>query len=85
MADKRIMFSLDEKYPHLLAWVREIGSIEIGYFYDAPESSFLRVIQYTDLIWSSDETYSSLEEAFAEMEAAIAKWCEEQGISLGDG
>ena len=74
-----------ESYPMLQAWVREAGSVEIGYLYDVPDASFLRVIHYTELIWSSDKTYVSLEEALAEIEDAIAKWCAAQGITLGQG
>ena len=74
----------EEKYPYITAWVREMGPIEIGFLYDAPDSSFLRVIQYTNLIWSSDNRHASLDEALAEMEDAIAQWCDEQGIKLLD-
>lgn len=77
--------SFAESYPQIAAWVREAGSIEIGYLYDVPDASFLRVIHYTELIWSSDRTYASLEEALAEIEAAITQWCVEQGITLGQG
>jgi hypothetical protein len=77
--------SFEEEYPHIAAWVRDMGPIEIGHLYDLPDSSFLRVIQYTDLIWSSDQTYASLDEALAEMEDAIATWCDDQGIQLEDG
>ena len=76
---------LEEKYPHVAAWVKEMGPIEIGYLYDAPDASFLRVIQYTDLIWSNDKHYASLDEALTEMEDAIANWCRDQGITLVDG
>jgi len=77
--------SFEESYPTIAAWVREAGSIEIGYRYDVPDSSFLRVIQYTELIWCSDQTYASLAEALAAMEDAIVQWCAEQGITLGTG
>ncbi len=80
---KQVVF--EEKYPFIAAWVKEMGPIEIGYLYDAPDASFLRVIQYTDLIWSSEMRYASLDKALAEMEDAIANWCDEQGITLVDG
>jgi hypothetical protein len=76
--------TLDQKYPYLSAWVKEAGSIEIGYNNSGHDQSFLRVIQYTDLIWRSDHTYVSLDDVLSEMEAAIAQWCEEQGITLGE-
>ena len=75
----------EAKYPHVAAWVKEMGPVEIGYLYDLPDSSFLRVIQYTDLIWSSDKQYASLDEALAELEEAIATWCDEQGVPLVNG
>ena len=82
--ERKNMAAVNERYPYLSAWVKEAGSIEMGYSYSGYEHSFLRVIQYTDLIWSSDRTYASLDDALAEMEAAIARWCEEQGIMLGE-
>jgi hypothetical protein len=75
--------SFAEKYPYIVIWGREMGSVEIGYHYDVPDSSFLRVIHHTELIWSSDKPYLSLDEALAALENAIAKWCAEQGITLG--
>ena len=80
---KQVVF--EEKYPHLAVWVKEMGPIEIGYLSDAPDASFLRVIHYTDLIWSSEKPYASLDNALAEMEDAIATWCDEHGIPLVNG
>lgn len=74
--------ALAERYPYLAAWVKEAGSIEIGYTYSGHEHSFLRVIQHTALIWSGDGLYVSLDDALAEIEAAIARWCEQQDITL---
>lgn len=78
------MSALDEQYPHLAAWVKEAGSIEIGYNYSGYDPSFLRVIQYTDLVWSSDRSYASLDDAFAEMEKAITHWGHAQGSRLSE-
>ena len=74
----------EEMYPRIAAWVKDMGRIEIGYRYDSPDSSFLRVIQHTQMIWSADNRFSSTDEALAEIDVAIADWCEEQGISLED-
>jgi hypothetical protein len=82
--ERKNMAAQADRHPYLSAWMKEAGSIEIGYTYSGHEHSFLRVIQHTDLIWSSDRTYASLDDALDEMEAAIARWCEEQGIRLGD-
>jgi len=76
------MAFVNEKYPNMSAWVGKEGSIEIGYSYNPYDQSFLRVIQYTDLIWSSEHSYPSLDDAFAVIEQVIINWCDEQGISL---
>ena len=76
------MPSFNQKYPNISAWTKKEGQIEIGYSYNSYDQSFLRVIQYTELIWSSDHLYPSLDDALAIMEQVIAKWCDEQGITL---
>lgn len=77
--------SFEEKYPYLATWLQQEGQIQIGYSNSPYDSSFLRVIQFTELIWRSDHFYSSLDDAFTDMEKAIITWCAEQGITLLDG
>ena len=43
---------------------------------------FLRVMDAGGVVWESNKTYSSLDDAFIEMNKAIATWCTENGIEL---
>lgn len=73
------MKSFDEKYPYIVAWVRD-GIIKIGY--DDYDDMFLRVMDAGGVVWESNKTYTSLDDAFIEMNKAIATWCTENGIEL---
>lgn len=75
------MPSFEKQYPHISAWVQD-GQVEIGYSdYD---DVFLRVTDAGGVVWESSQSYQSLDEALAAMDAAIAAWCAEQGIELID-
>ena len=43
---------------------------------------FLRVIDPGGGVWESSQSYGSLNEALATIEAGIAEWCRENGIEL---
>jgi hypothetical protein len=73
------MKSFGEKYPYIAAWVQD-GAIEIGY--NDYDDVFLRVTDAGGVVWESNKTYSNLDDAFAEMNAAIETWCAENGIEL---
>ena len=73
------MKSFDEKYPYIAAWVQD-GLIEIGY--NDYDDVFLRVIDAGGVVWESNKTYASLDDAFTEMNAAIKTWCAENGIEF---
>jgi hypothetical protein len=75
------MPSFEKQYPNISAWVHD-GQVEIGYGdYD---DVFLRVMDAGGVVWESSQTYKTLDEALAAMDAAIAAWCAEQGIELID-
>lgn len=75
------MGKFEKQYPHIAAWVQD-GQIEIGYSdYD---DVFLRVIDEGGIVWESGKSYPSLDDALAEMDAAIAAWCAEIGLELID-
>jgi hypothetical protein len=75
------MPSFEKQYPNISAWVQD-GQVEIGYGDD--DDVFLRVTDAGGVVWESSQTYASLDEALAAMDAAIATWCAEQGIELID-
>lgn len=73
------METFEKQYPNISAWVYD-GQVQIGYSdYD---NSFLQVTDAGGVVWESDQSYASLDEALAAMDAAIADWCAEQGIEL---
>jgi hypothetical protein len=73
------MKSFNEKYPYIAAWVQD-GTIEIGY--NDYDDVFLRVIYAGGVVWESNKSYASLDDAFDEMNTAIETWCAENGIEF---
>ena len=73
------MQSFEQQYPNISAWVQD-GEIRIGY--NDYDNVFLRVIDPGGGVWESSQSYGSLNEALAAMEAGIAEWCRENGIEL---
>jgi hypothetical protein len=61
----------EECYPNIAAWVQD-GWIEIGH--DSNSGSFIRVLDEGGLVWESDKPYTSIDQALADAEQAIAKW-----------
>lgn len=61
----------DERYPHLAAWVRDRGWIEIGS--DEFSWSGIRILDSGGLIWESDEDYESLDATLAAADAVLAE------------
>ncbi|MBH8574958.1 hypothetical protein I8752_18440 [Nostocaceae cyanobacterium CENA369] len=67
-----------ENYPHLTRFVNEIGWIEIG---DSEYvNSFARAYDLGGTVYEGKPNYSSLEAAFQDLEAAIKKYLEDNGI-----
>ena len=56
------------------------GTIEIGY--NDYDDVFLRVIDPGGVVWESNKTYSNLDDAFNEINAAIETWSIENGIEF---
>ena len=57
-----------EQFPNVAGWIRD-GWIELG-----PADwtrSFIRVLDEGGMVWEGRERYDSIEDAFAEAEAAI--------------
>ena len=59
-----------ERYPNIAAWVQD-GWIEIGH---DSSGSFIRVLDEGGLVWESDKPYTSIDQALADAEQAIAEW-----------
>ena len=75
------MHSFEKRFPNISAWVQD-GQVEIGY--GEYDDVFLRVTDTGGVVWESNQTFKSLDEALSAMDTAIAAWCAEQGIELID-
>ena len=63
-------------YPNVAGWVQD-GWIELGR--DDFNKSFVRVLDIGGLIWEGKASYPTVHDALQELDAAIAKWLEENG------
>jgi len=59
-------------HAQLWRWVRDFGTIEIGYCHQT--RSFIRVLDEGGMIWKGRRSYASLEAALADAEAGVARW-----------
>ena len=64
--------SFDARYPNIVAWIQEHhGWIAIGQ--DHYSRSLIRVLDLGGMIWESQESYASIDEALAEADRAIVE------------
>jgi len=66
-------------YPHLARWIEVFGWLTIGH--DDYSRSFIRVIDEGGMIWESEESYPSLDDALNAADRAVAEWMESQGLA----
>ncbi len=71
------MSIFEETYPHIAQWVKTWGWIEIGD--DTMAGSFLRALDEGGLVWESDRTYPTLDDALHDLETFLTAWMDEQG------
>jgi hypothetical protein len=60
------------QYPSVAAWVQEQGWIELGP--DEYSASFIRVLDCGGMVWEGKAGYRTVDEAFADADAAVAAW-----------
>lgn len=70
------MPSIDDAYPALREWVTSHGWIEVGVIDGS--SSMIQVLNEGGLIWEGEASYPSLDAALRAVNAAIARWLEEE-------
>ncbi|GAB4139252.1 MAG: hypothetical protein Fur0046_14300 [Cyanobacteria bacterium J069] len=70
--------TLDEKYPHLSRFLDVQGWVEIGQ--DEYSSSFVRALDPGGLIFEGQNTYATLDDALADLNAGVQAYMEENGI-----
>ena len=65
----------DQQHPHLSAWILSgDGWIELGQ--DDSSRSTVRILDIGGMIWESDESYTTVTQALAAAEVALAAWVE---------
>jgi hypothetical protein len=67
--------AFDEKYPHIADWVLNGGRIELG------GNPYIEALVYAidegGVIWEGVKKFTTLEDAFRELDAGIAAWSAE--------
>ena len=69
--------AFEQSYPNVAWWVRSYGWIEMGD--DDVNRSFVRALDIGGMIWEGKDHYASVDEALADLEAALAHWFAENG------
>ena len=71
--------TIDEKYRNIRMWMAD-GAIEIGHTDEDYTNVTARALDEGDVVWETEETFTSLEAVLDAIEAGIAGWCAEVGI-----
>ena len=67
--------SFGENYPSISNFVYGYGWIEIGQ--DENTNAFIRALNEGGNVWIGADNYESLDEAFRDLELALAEWLRE--------
>jgi hypothetical protein len=69
--------SFEGSYPNIVAWVSNVGWVEIGYV--EYTGSFVRALDEGGMIWEGVSRYESIDYALKALDQGIAEWVEEHG------
>jgi hypothetical protein len=72
----RRQWTFAERYPNIARWVQGYGWIELGE--DLPGRSFVLALDEGGVIWESDATYPTIDDALQALDAALATWMRAQ-------
>ena len=73
----------DQQYPHLTSWILGgEGWIELGQ--DDFSRSLVRILDFGGMFWESDELYTTVTQALAAAEVALAAWVEKNLLANRD-
>ena len=67
----------EDAYPSITQWVESYGWLAIGQ--DENSASLIRVLDEGGLVWESTKKYSSLDEAWHDLEAKLRQVIDEIG------
>lgn len=77
MGRAKVSDAFAASYPNVARWVREEeGWIELGS--DEFSSSFIRALNAGGLVWEGSDDYPTVDAAFADADAGLAEWLEEE-------
>jgi hypothetical protein len=68
--------SFEGSYPHLSRWVKEFGSLELGY--DERTDCFIRVLHPGGGLWKGRRSYRNLDAALKHAEKGAARLLREE-------
>jgi hypothetical protein len=71
------MVPFSQSYPTIARWIEEQGWIEIGS--DEYSTSLVRALDPGGLVWESDSTIDSIDEALKELEKESKSWLKNNG------
>lgn len=72
--------SFDTLYPNIAYFVDVIGWIELGHDNDSPLTSLIRAFDPGGMSWEGKDSYKTLDDAFQDLEQALAEWFRDKGI-----
>ena len=65
------MRTFSEIYPNIAHWIDSLGWIEIGQ--DEYSRSLVRLLNEGGMVWESDDTHSTIDEALQALEAELVE------------
>lgn len=71
---------MESLFPNIAYFVDEYGWIEFGSDDDSPLTSFIRALNSGGMVWEGEDSYPTLDEAFADLERGISDWMEQEGL-----
>ncbi len=70
--------SFEKLYPHIASFVDTRGWIEVGHNDDSPLTSVIRALDQGGMVWEGQDSYTTLDEAFQDLEQALAEFFPEE-------
>ncbi len=77
---KQMAAAFETLYPNIAYFVDAIGWIELGHNYDSPLTSLIRALDQGGMVWEGKDRYTTLDEAFQDLEHGLAAWFQDAGI-----
>lgn len=73
--------SFEQLYPNVAYFVTAVGRIEVGSDDQGPLTSLIRALDPGGMVWEGKDTYTTLDEAFQDLEQGLAAWMQKEGLA----